>query len=116
MESMNWDKLLNEERPHGEIETPEGFESSMEVIDPSEYPFEFDYLAASSCSVLRAMQDKTQVFAFSSSKFVRTRLTHSTEVASIANSIISMIDRYVRCKKLPKSGNEKPKKGDTLKK
>lgn len=115
MESMNWDKLLNKERPHNdEIETLEGFERKTEVIDPSEYPFEFDYLAASSCSVLRAMQDKTQVFAFSSSKFVRTRLTHSTEVASIANSIISMIDRYVS-NELSKSGNKKPKRGDTLK-
>lgn len=96
MESMNWDKLLNKERPHGEIEDliPK-FKNKQEIVNPSEYPFEFDYLAASSCSALRAMQDKTQVFAFSSSKFVRTRLTHSTEVASIANSIISMIDRYV---------------------
>lgn len=110
MESMNWDKLLNKERPHGEIEDliPKFNNDNQEIVDPSKYPFEFDYLAASSCSVLRAMQDKTQVFAFSSSKFVRTRLTHSTEVASIANSIISMIDRYVR-------RNEKSKKGDTLK-
>lgn len=117
MKSMNWDKLLNKERPHGEIEDliPEGFENKIKIVDPSEYPFEFDYLAASSCSVLRAMQDKTQVFAFSSSKFVRTRLTHSTEVASIANSIISMIDRYVRCSESPKSGNEKSEKGDALK-
>lgn len=115
MESMNWDKLLNKERLHNdEIEISKGFESKIGVIDPSEYPFEFDYLAASSCSVLRAMQDKTQVFAFSSSKFVRTRLTHSTEVASIANSIISMIDRYVS-NELSKSGNKKPKRSDTLK-
>lgn len=96
MESMNWDKLLNKERPHGEIEDliPK-FKNKREIVDSLNYPFEFDYFTASSCSVVRAMQDKTQVFAFSSSKFVRTRLTHSIEVASIAKSIITMIDRYV---------------------
>ncbi len=39
-------------------------------------------------SPVRAMQDKTQVFALDPSDFVRTRLTHSLEVSEIAEHIV----------------------------
>lgn len=46
-------------------------------------PFEEDYSAYISSSVVRALQNKTQVFTEDSSDFTRTRLTHSLEVSSI---------------------------------
>lgn len=46
-------------------------------------PFEEDYSAYISTSVVRALQNKTQVFTEDSSDFTRTRLTHSLEVSSI---------------------------------
>ena len=46
-------------------------------------PFKEDYSAYSSTFLVRALQNKTQVFTNDSSDFVRTRLTHSLEVSSI---------------------------------
>ncbi len=42
-------------------------------------------------SAFRRLQDKTQVFPMARADFVRTRLTHSIEVASVARSILSEI-------------------------
>lgn len=90
---MSWNAILSKSRPK-EIDrmNPE-FADNYKAANLNNYPFEFDCFSISSCSAIRAMQDKTQVFAFGSSNFCRTRLTHSIEVASTASSIISMIGR-----------------------
>ena len=90
---MSWNAILSKSRTK-EIDSmnPE-FANNRPAANFNNYPFEFDCSSISSCSAIRAMQDKTQVFAFGSSNFCRTRLTHSIEVASTASSIISMISR-----------------------
>ena len=90
---MSWDTILSESRSKKINSMNPDFASVWKAASFNNYPFEFDCFTVSSCSAIRAMQDKTQVFAFGSSNFCRTRLTHSLEVASTASSIISMIDR-----------------------
>lgn len=90
---ISWDTILSESRTKKINSMNPDFASVWKAASFNNYPFEFDCFTVSSCSAIRAMQDKTQVFAFGSSNFCRTRLTHSLEVASTASSIISMIDR-----------------------
>ena len=53
--------------------------------------FEKDYQRIISSASFRRLQDKTQVFPLDKSDFIRTRLTHSLEVANFARSIGKMI-------------------------
>ena len=48
-----------------------------------------------SSSPVRALQDKTQVFALDTSDFIRTRLTHSLEVSAIAEHIVDAIEKKI---------------------
>lgn len=50
-------------------------------------PFEQDYGRIVPSSSFRRLQDKAQVFPLDKGDFIRTRLTHSIEVSSIARSI-----------------------------
>lgn len=50
-------------------------------------PFENDYSRVIMSSALRRLQDKTQVFPLEKEDFVRTRLTHSLEVAYFGENI-----------------------------
>lgn len=50
--------------------------------------FQKDYHSIISSSAFRRLQDKTQVFPLDKSDYVRTRLTHSLEVASIGRSLV----------------------------
>ena len=91
---MDWKTLINKERLHPYKDFVK-YKNNDEVIDINKYAFEFDNTLASTCSATRAMQSKTQVFAFGNTNFSRTRLTHSVEVALTASQIISSIKRYV---------------------
>ncbi len=62
--------------------------------------FENDYSRLISSSPIRRLQDKTQVFPLEKSDFIRTRLTHSLEVSSIARSIGKSIEKILEDKKL----------------
>lgn len=78
---MKWEKLLTQRRLSSEKPEPEAFK---------EYyisPFERDYEKIVSSAAFRRLQDKTQVFALAKSDFVRTRLTHSIEVSTIAKQL-----------------------------
>lgn len=78
---MEWKKLLSEERLTELAEEPKAFR---------EYyisPFERDYESIVSSAAFRRLQDKTQVFPLAKSDFVRTRLTHSLEVSTIAKQL-----------------------------
>ena len=57
----------------------------------TEYEKDYDHIIASAS--FRRLQDKTQVFPLDKSDFIRTRLTHSLEVSSIAKSLAQNISR-----------------------
>lgn len=73
---MNWNKLLNQDR-----------------VRPSKSPgddrtaFQHDYDRAVFSTPVKRLQDKAQVFPLDPSDAVRTRLTHSLEVSSVARGL-----------------------------
>lgn len=78
MPQMTWDRLLCAERSRriarnnaGDVRTE----------------FRKDYHRIISSASFRRLQDKTQVFPLDRGDFVRTRLTHSLEVSSFAESV-----------------------------
>lgn len=82
---MNWKQLLSAETQVPREIEPEEF---------AKYPMddlEKDYKAIISSAAFRRLQDKTQVFPLDKSDFVRTRLTHSLEVSTIARQLGIMI-------------------------
>ena len=82
---MDWDKLLSTQKLAPEEPEPAQFQ---------DYPmnaFEKDFNKIVSCSSFRRLQDKTQVFPLDKSDFIRTRLTHSTEVSTIARQLGIML-------------------------
>lgn len=84
---MEWDKLLALNTQVDREEEPRDFEK---------YPIsdlEKDYKSIISSAAFRRLQDKTQVFPLDKSDFVRTRLTHSIEVSTIARQLGIMITR-----------------------
>lgn len=78
---MEWKKLLTQTRLNNEEKDPKAFD------DYYISPFERDYEKIVSSAAFRRLQDKTQVFPLSKSDFVRTRLTHSIEVSTIAKQL-----------------------------
>ena len=69
----------------------------MEPPEPStartDFQRDFDRVVFS--SAFRRMQDKTQVFPLSKVDYVRTRLTHSLEAASIGRSLGTLVGERV---------------------
>lgn len=57
--------------------------------------FEKDYHRIIGSASFRRLQDKTQVFPLDRSDFIRTRLTHSLEVSSLAKSLGQNISRKI---------------------
>lgn len=86
---MKWDDLLSKDRLGSEIEIP----YDQEQYGMSE--FEKDYWRIVGCSAFRRLQDKTQVFPLDRSDFVRTRLTHSLEVSSLARQLVAMVHKNI---------------------
>ena len=88
MPTLEWVRLLNNQRfsdllgvkTKPTIENPEWFVDSRTEI-------ERDYDRVLFSSPVRRLGDKTQVFPLEKIESVRTRLTHSHEVANIARSI-----------------------------
>lgn len=84
---MDWDKLLSLETQSERDKLPKQF---------NEYPIsevERDYEQIISSSAFRRLQDKTQVFPLDKSDFIRTRLTHSIEVSTIARQLGIMLTK-----------------------
>jgi dGTPase len=75
---MQWSKLLCADRLGSR--RPAGAE-------PQRSPFQRDWDRIVFSSAFRRLQDKTQVFPLADNDYVRTRLTHSLEVASVARSL-----------------------------
>ncbi|EET62099.1 putative dGTPase [Marvinbryantia formatexigens DSM 14469] len=84
---MNWTTLLCTER----IRSHAGGTGSADLRSE----FEKDYHRIIGSASFRRLQDKTQVFPLDNSDFIRTRLTHSLEVASIARSLGQNISQYI---------------------
>ena len=78
---MNWNTLMCEERIRMGQGNRKGSGSDYRT------EFEKDYQRIISSASFRRLQDKTQVFPLDKNDFVRTRLTHSLEVANFARSI-----------------------------
>lgn len=83
---MEWKNLLCEKR-----------HSSSKVNNKNDLRNEFqkDYHRIICSASFRRLQDKTQVFPLDNSDFVRTRLTHSLEVASFAKSLGQTAFQYL---------------------
>lgn len=76
---MEWQQLVSSKR------IPEYEKDGRESIDQV---FESDYRRIVKSSAFRRLQDKTQVFPLNRNDFVRTRLTHSLEVAMLSRDIL----------------------------
>jgi dGTPase len=76
---MNWQTLLNQNRiGKSPKDTPP---------NPLRSEFRRDGDRITFSTAFRRLQDKTQVFPLADNDYVRTRLTHSLEVASVARSL-----------------------------
>ncbi|MBF2545155.1 deoxyguanosinetriphosphate triphosphohydrolase [Listeria seeligeri] len=90
---MKWDKLLNDKRRR---ESGVTRSKNTDVRSAFENDFQRIVMSAS----FRRLQDKTQVFPLEKSDFVRTRLTHSMEVSTIAKSMGNMVTHTIKEEKL----------------
>lgn len=84
---MDWNKLLSSKRLNSSEE-----ESSGKV---SRTPFKRDYGRVLYSSAYRRLQDKTQVFPLGRNDYVRTRLTHSQEVANVGSVLARSLADFV---------------------
>lgn len=84
---MEWKKLLCDERIRS-------FRRQSAADLRTE--FEKDYHRIIGSASFRRLQDKTQVFPLDRSDFVRTRLTHSLEVSSLAKSLGQNIGQKIQ--------------------
>ena len=91
---MDWNKLLCEKRRRSS--------STSAVAAETRNEFQRDYHRIICSASFRRLQDKTQVFPLDRGDFVRTRLTHSLEVASFAKSLGQMIFRIIMEKEIDK--------------
>ena len=79
---MDWKKLLCEKRQCN-LSNKNNKKNNNDMRNE----FQKDYHRIIGSASFRRLQDKTQVFPLDKSDFVRTRLTHSLEVASFAKSL-----------------------------
>ena len=87
---LYWNKLLSEQTKRlreKEKEYIKNKNKNVEFNMDYRNKFEQDYDRIVFNPAFRRLQDKAQVFPLESNDFVRTRLTHSLEVSSIARSI-----------------------------
>ena len=92
MERLQWKNITSEER------IPKN--NSKQNLSGLRSEIESDYHRIIRSASFRRLQDKTQVFPLDKSDFVRTRLTHSLEVASIAKLIGKQVCAKIKEKRL----------------
>lgn len=78
--ALYWNNLLKPERQRN---TP----TVTKTPNDSRSPFKKDFDTVCNSTILRRLQDKAQVFPLEDEDYARTRLTHSIEAMSIAESI-----------------------------
>jgi dGTPase len=84
--NSRWIRLLSRRRLGSVADAPPGDVRS-------DFQRDFDRIVFS--SAFRRLQDKTQVFPLGRNDYVRTRLTHSLEVASVGRSLGILAGRHV---------------------
>ena len=84
--TMKWKDLLSERTLVPRESEPSNWQTNYPIN-----AFEKDYKVIVSSAAFRRLQDKTQVFPLDKSDFVRTRLTHSIEVSTIAKQLGVMV-------------------------
>lgn len=94
MSRLVWEQITSEKR----IPKKQGTQDLRSLRSE----IESDYHRIIRSASFRRLQDKTQVFPLDKSDFVRTRLTHSMEVASIAKLIGKQMCSKLKEKKLEK--------------
>ena len=82
--------------------SPIRFRESSVKKDPTDgrNPFDSDYSRIVLSSHFRRLQDKAQVFPLERSDFIRTRLTHSLEVACFARGLGLGVEKHLLKKKI----------------
>src|ERR1017187_9395377 len=80
---MNWNQLLSTKR----VKALWGEKSSTISEGDPRSEFDLDYGRAVFSTPVRRLQDKAQVFPLEEHDAVRTRLTHSLEVSSVARGL-----------------------------
>jgi len=88
---LDWTKLLSKQRVRDLYKGP----ASQRVEGDARTPFDQDYGRAIFSTPVRRLQDKAQVFPLEQHDSVRTRLTHSLEVSSIARGLGESLERFV---------------------
>lgn len=81
---MDWEKLLNSQRRKDKHKSPAATDATKSKEHRTELERDHDRILFS--TPVRRLQDKTQVFPLDPNDSVRTRLTHSHEVANMARS------------------------------
>ena len=76
--SMQWSRLLYPQRLG---------RTQAEDLSVARTPFQRDFDRLIFSAAFRRLKDKTQVFSLSQNDYVRTRLIHSLEVASVGRSL-----------------------------
>jgi len=87
---MNWTQLLSTRR----TKALWGEESSTMIEGDPRSEFDRDFGRAAFSTPVRRLQDKAQVFPLEEHDAVRTRLTHSLEVSSVARSLGDAAERF----------------------
>ena len=88
---MDWNQLLSTTRVKGLF----GQTSSVPIVGDLRSEFDRDYGRTVFSTPLRRLQDKAQVFPLERHDAVRTRLTHSMEVSSVARSLGDTSERFL---------------------
>ncbi len=91
---MNWNTLLSSRRLGSSDREPDGESYDLRS------EFEKDYHRIIGSAAFRRLQDKTQVFPWDKSDYIRTRLTHSLEVSSLGKSLAQNVGECILQRKL----------------
>jgi dGTPase len=87
IERLDWGKLLSDQRLQKSMSGPSKDEPQLDILIQSRMETERDFDRILFATPTRRLGDKTQVFPLDRNESVRTRLTHSHEVANLARSI-----------------------------
>src|SRR5881396_38359 len=82
---MAWRELMSSRRFRGLDRGADQSTEAQERVWRGPFLKDFDRIVYS--SAFRRLQDKTQVYPFPESDYVRTRLTHSIEASSVGRSL-----------------------------
>lgn len=88
---LNWKTLLSQKRVSAFDRRP----ASARPAEDLRSVFEQDYGRAAFSTPVRRLQDKAQVFPLEEHDGVRTRLTHSLEVSSVARGLALAVEKIV---------------------